>query len=164
MVDPNIVKASHLFCCSSLILFHCSFIRKYSSTRARLLVSRTWDIQSIFVICCYFKQYIYLCWLMPLIVSKKELPDLQSNIRFTNDERNMMIVYCNCLPLVGYFPQRLPWRPSPKAVAPRSPTKITKKIFILHWDRSVTWPSLSMCSSQSSWQRGGVLATWFSFI
>ena len=33
----------------------------------------------------------------------------------------MMIVYCDCLPLVGYFPQRLPWRPSPKAVAPRSP-------------------------------------------
>ena len=29
--------------------------------------------------------------------------------------------------------------------------------------RSDTWPSLSMCSSQSSWQRGGVLATWFSF-
>ena len=91
---------------------------------------------------------------MPLIVSKKELPDLQSNIRFTNDERNMMIVYCNCLPLVGYFPQRLPWRPSPKAVAPRSPTKITKKIFILHWEADQTPGHHYPCAVPSQVGRG----------
>ena len=38
---PYTFFCTHLFCCSSLILFHCSFIRKYSSTLARLFVSRT---------------------------------------------------------------------------------------------------------------------------
>ena len=53
---PFTFFCTHLFCCSSLILFHCNFIRKYSSTLARLFVSRTWGVRldlwpSIFINC-----------------------------------------------------------------------------------------------------------------
>ena len=81
-------------------------------------------------------------------------------------------------PLVWYCPQRPPWRPSPKAEAPQSPDKwdvvymkglrgtnsyLTNEMLFMwrHWEELiVTWPSLSRWSSQSSWQRGDVLATW----
>ena len=100
---------------------------------------------------------------MPLIVTQKELPHLQAKDHAMKEKDcdARMLWTMILVPLAWYCPQRLPWRPSPKAGAPQSPDQ-WHVVYMKGWEELIiTWPSLSRWSSQSSWQRGGVLATWF---